>query len=697
MTQTSQYSWKRIGLLIVLAYLFSFAVRMYWVYLYQGTDSFMWNNELMINTNDGYFFGSMAQKILEGMHLYNPRVLEGWHYAIVAFTVLFAKITPFSLETIILYMPALISSLVVIPIILIGKLYRNLPLGFFAALIGSVAWSYYNRTMVGYYDTDMFSAMAPMLILYFLLATIETEKNVYALFSALSILIYPFLYDSGLSLVYAMGIFYMIYMVVFHRQEKFTYYSIILISLALMGMPWYFKLVLIMGGYLLLKQNRLALQHLMIASGLAVLIFFITGNVFSLIYAKLMVYTVRGTQAQGLMFYQVAQTVREAGQIPFTLMANRISGSTLGVIVSLVGYIVLVVRHKSFILALPLIGIGVFSLVGGLRFTVFAVPVAAISAVYLFYSIVEVVTDKKELKVVLVGLFTLIMLVPNISHIIGYKVPTVFSKPEVELLEKLKNKGSDKDYIIAWWDYGYPLWFFTNKNTLIDGGKHQNDNYLVSRMLTTSSAKEAAQLSRISVETYVKSGYETISNTLFNNGLQTQVNVEDYFDELKAGAIEVPKATRDIYFYLPLRMLSILPTVKVFSNIDLSTGRKISDSFFYQATSFKQNNEIIDLGSGVNFNQKTGLIHLANQEIPINKVVTVGMNPSQKVQTSVQSIHKSAPLVILILQAYNKILILDQEMYNSMYIQMFFLENYDHNLFEAVELSPYAKIYKVKI
>ena len=56
-------------------------------------------------------------------------------------------------------MPAIISSLVVIPIILIARLYNQTLWGFFAALLGSIAWSYYNRTMAGYYDTDMFSAI----------------------------------------------------------------------------------------------------------------------------------------------------------------------------------------------------------------------------------------------------------------------------------------------------------------------------------------------------------------------------------------------------------------------------------------------------------------------------------------------------------------------------------------------------------
>ncbi len=160
---------KEIFLMMAVAYLFSFMVRMIWVYQFQGNESFMWNGQLMINTNDGYFFASGAQKWLDGTLQYNPRVPELFYTAAVTLSTFAAKYLPFSLDTVVLYMPAVISSLVVIPMILIGRLFGMIQVGFFAALLGSIAWSYYNRTMIGYFDTDMFSAMAPMFILYFLM------------------------------------------------------------------------------------------------------------------------------------------------------------------------------------------------------------------------------------------------------------------------------------------------------------------------------------------------------------------------------------------------------------------------------------------------------------------------------------------------------------------------------------------------
>ena len=202
-----------------------------------------------------------------------------WANGIIFFTVLFAKITPFSFGNSYLYMPTVISSLVVIPIILISRLYNQSIWGFFAAFLGSIAWSYYNRTMIGYYDTDMFSAMAPMFILYFLMKSTMDFTPRSALYAALAIAIYPFLYDAGASIVYAMGILYAVYMMFYHRNEDTTYMSIILVFFALVPFPfaapfnYLIKIAIVIALYFILQKSSIEQKKLMIISVILFLLF----------------------------------------------------------------------------------------------------------------------------------------------------------------------------------------------------------------------------------------------------------------------------------------------------------------------------------------------------------------------------------------------------------------------------------------
>ena len=687
--------------LMLLAYIFSFAMRMIWVYQFQDNPAFYWNGQMMINTNDGYFFAAGAQKELFGLHMDNPRVFGMWDYGVIFFTTLFAKITPFSLETIILYMPTVISSLVVVPIILIARLYKETLWGFFAALLGSIAWSYYNRTMTGYYDTDMFSAMAPMFILFFLMKSTIDFNLRSALYAAIAIVLYPFLYDQGQAIVYAMGLIYAAYMVWFHRDEKTTYASLILIFLALMPLgldkplTYVIQLILLLIVYAVLQKGKAEEKHLMIASGVLLLLFLFLGNVFGLILGKIFSYTITGTKESGLHFYAVNQTVREAGQIPFSVFANRISGSQVGVILSLIGYIVLVLRHKAFILALPLVGIGIFALFGGLRFTVYAVPIAAMSAVYLFF-VAGDLFKKEKIKYAFVVLATAAMIYPNVTHIIGYRVPTVLNKAEVQDLDKLNTIASGRDYTLSWWDYGYPIWYYSDTSTLIDGGKHDNDNFIISKIMQTTSSELAANLSRLAVETYVDSNYSVVADTLFKNGKEDQVDPNILLGELESGSYDLPQKTRDIYLYLPYRMLNIFPTVAVFGNLDLTTGKAERRITFYPTSAVNNKDGVLSFANGIVFDAKKGMIAMGQQQVPVKNFIVTQLTKDGKSQIQSQRYHADGPLVVVYMKSYGQFVVMDTETFNSMYVQMFILGKYDKNLFELVVSSPYSKIYKLK-
>ena len=682
---------------MAIAYTFSILIRMIWVYQFQGTEDFYWNNQLMINTNDGYYFASALENLLFGSHAHNPQVMASFNSypGVIYASALFVKILPVSLESVILFMPAFISSLVVIPIILISRFFNLQILGFLSALLGSIAWSYYNRTMVGYYDSDMFAVVLQMFVVYAFMSILVEHKFSSMVFLFISISVYPFFYPQGLSLIYAMYFIYIAYALIVDKNRDVTYISIILIALALSPISVLIKLIALILILVLFKLKKMEIKYWQVLALMVFMFFLFNANVFGLIYEKAFGYIDRGTEESGLHFYQVIQTVREAGKIPFSVMANRISGSSLGLVIALAGYILLVLRHKQFLIALPLIGIGLFSLWGGLRFTVYAVPIAAMGAVFFVYFLASYVSATRLRYMFIVSLVGF-LIYPNIIHIIEYKVPTVFHKQEVALLDQLKQEGSDKDYVVAWWDYGYPLWFYTHKNTLIDGGKHHNDNYIVSKILTSTSQKEAAALSRIAVETYVASGYKNVANTLFRNRQEDQINVENFFEELQADTIPIPKATRNVYLYLPYRMLDIFPTVKVFSNIDLETGKKPSNPFFFKASAMTQEKEKINFGRGVSFDQTTGMLSVGPNTVALHQMVTAGMKQDGSLGVVKQNVHTDASLTMLVLKNYNSVLILDKEMYESVYIQMFFLGNYDKDLFELVESSPYAKVYKVK-
>ncbi|BCD62557.1 dolichyl-diphosphooligosaccharide---protein glycosyltransferase [Nitratiruptor sp. YY08-26] len=698
-------------LAIVVAYLFSYLLHLYWIGWASHNPEFFWNGQLMINNVDGYFFGSGAQKILYHLHLDNPRLLDIWRYGTAVLTAYIVKLLPISLDTAMLYLPPVISSLVVIPVILIGRLYGNLLWGFLSALIASIGWSYYNRTLAGYYDTDMFSAMLPMFILFFLLAAVKYRSLNYILAASLTVILYPWLYDQGLSIVYAMGIMMFLYLVILYRNEKFSYQAIIIFSFALMPIFWVLKLFLVLILWYLLKTYDTELRKLQIAAGVSVLAFLLLGNVFGIILHKVFSYTSKTEQISGLHFLNVNETVREAGKIPFEVVADRIVGSLLGLVIAVVGYILLLVRNKEFIIALPLWGIGFFAYFGGLRFTVYAVPIAAMSAVYFFFWLSERF-EARKIRMAIVSLGTLFVLTPNITHITGccekiswldgikgfyplksypYLTPTTLLKSEVALLDELNKKSSPKDYAITWWDYGYPIWYYGDVNTLIDGGKHNEDNFLVSKILSTSNQRLAANLAKLSIKVYTDTN-KTVAPQLFIKKGKT-INVDKFFTKISSKEYKSPKLNRNIYLILPHRMFNIFPTVTYFSQRNLNTGEVYRREFYYKNRIMQKGNKLYIGQLIVDLQRATVLI--GNQQVPIKSVYIVGIDRSGKSHYKEQKIRDKG-INLIINKSFGEALLADDMYLHSTFFQMYLFDKYDPELFEPVIISPWMKIYRIK-
>ena len=710
---------KQTVIFILIAFAFSIALRLIWVYQFNDAEQFKFNNSFMINTNDGYYYAEGARDILAGITK-NSNDLSPLQSAASFLTAVVVKIVPFSFEEVIFYMPAFFSSLLVIPIILIGRLLGRVEVGFIAALIASIAWSYYNRTMVGYYDTDLLNIVFPTFLLWSLIWAIKTKQDKYLLFTALDIIAYRWWYPQSYSLEFAFfGLIFVYFLYEYFKNKDFTtsFYILTLLSFmmfAMMQFDGYIRLFIILGLFVFLKfKKELFLKYLYYIFVLSIVLFLVSGG-FEPIWNQLKGYVFKDAislvgEDLKLHYFTVMQTIREAGSIPFETFANRISGHTITFIFSIFGYIYLSYKHKVMLLGIPMIGLGFLAMSSGLRFTIYAVPILALGISFL---IVELSNLAKNniVKYSLMTVLTIAVLIPNILHIISYKVPTVFTQNEVKVLDKLKKIASREDYVVSWWDYGYPIRYYADVKTLSDGGKHSGSVNFPTSYALTNNQDVAAKMLRLDVEytekTFkIKKEDENKSKDekrVINTNI-AQMTLDYKFDDTNdflyslQTDIKLPAKTRDIYLYLPNRMLNIYPTVEVFSNLDLMTGIKKQRSFFYKAQRFNNTKEFINLGNNIKILKKSGQVQIGNKKVPLARFVTTQYLTNGKLDVKVQTLNISANLNVIFMKNYNQILLVDNKTYNSTYFKLFVLEQYDKNIYEKVISTPLAKVYKLKI
>lgn len=686
-------------LLIIITYVFSLSLRYIWVFDFQSIAQFHWHNELMINTNDGYWYAEGARDILQGHH--EPNDLSPVAEPLSILTAWLSKIIPVSFETLILYMPAFLGSLIVIPTILIGRTLGQTSIGFIAALIASITNSYYNRTMTGYYDTDMLTIVLPLFAIYFIILAITHQRNRFLIPVTIAFTLNQWWYPQSYSLNTAILVMTLIYTLVFERKNHHFYKIVLFIIIGVLSLPMWLKLILALGIFTFFHfRPALDQKWFWLVFTAIVVIYFATGGV-DPIWAQLKGYLFRehvSAEAGELHFFNVAQTVREAGNIPFNVFAERISGHTITFLIACVGYALAVVAYRPLLVTLPLVGLGFIAMSAGLRFTIYAVAPMAIGFAYLLILITRPI-EKAWLKYVVLSVFTAAALYPNYLHIEEYKAPTVFTSEEVSVLEQLGKTAGHEDYVITWWDYGYPIRYYSDVKTLVDGGKHSGDvNYPASYILTQPQ-QNAANMARLSVE-YTEQGYETNnSNEIIGNMLKAyKVNsIDDLMVNVQLNPASLPRATRNVYLYLPLRMLDILPTITFFSYLDLKhPDDKLQQPFFYMTQDIQNTAKTVELGNNISILKDKNMLKLGNQEVPIKSFFQVGYDANKKLVTNQQQF-SSEGLNVIYMASYGRFLLVDDFYLNSTYIQLFIFDRYDKNLFEPVILDPMNKVYKLKL
>ena len=320
-----------------------------------------------------------------------------------------AKLPMLSVEQSMTYMPAFFGGLLAIPLVLMGRLLGSTWWGF----IGASAHSYFNRTMAGYFDTDMFSVTLPALALYFFLRAL-CQRNLWpAVAGAVTLFIYPFFYRSGIPVAVALGIAFAGYQLVFHWREVMSWKSVVPVALAIVFMDgswgeviienptaWLLKLIAIIGSAAALhwipvfrSDSNLPNWPVRTATGMAMVAVIFFSSPFATVRNKVYQYlpsetaaVTTKTQTTQLQYKNVISTIQEARGIDKRTWAIRISGTVVGFALTAIGYGLLVARHPQCLIALPLVGIGLFALMGGLRFTIHAVGIAALSVTWVFFA-----------------------------------------------------------------------------------------------------------------------------------------------------------------------------------------------------------------------------------------------------------------------------------------------------------------------
>ncbi len=361
---------------IILTYAFCAFLRCYWIAWAGDIDQFIFNGQLMINTNDGYFFAEGARDILAGFH--QPNDLSAVEQPLSQFTALLARILPVRLETLFIYMPVFLGALVVVPLVLIGREFGSLLFGVVSGLLVALVPSFYARTNGGYYDTDIYTLFFPLLVGYALIRLYnERDFLSLALVAACALVANWFHYQTNV-FIFAGGALFAVAAFMQERRNWLLYIGVLLAALASTDMPLLVKLiaiVIVLAVTKLRPQSAFSLYGV-VAVGVLALAFMVIGGTFQTMLEKVLYYAVSGDEvdakSKDFAFYDVSQTISEAQKVGFFDSLLYVFPSKLLVLCSVVGFVALCWKRREVLYFLPMCVLGLLSFKAGVRFTMYS-------------------------------------------------------------------------------------------------------------------------------------------------------------------------------------------------------------------------------------------------------------------------------------------------------------------------------------
>ena len=704
---------REIFMLIALAYVFGVVCRLFYVAWAGGIEQFYFNGEIMVNTNDAFANAEGARDMLGGFH--QAHDLSPYGGSIPTFTFLLAKILPVKFESIIFYMSVFLAPLIAAPLILIAKEYKILSAGVAAAFIASILPAYYGRTLAGYYDSDMLNVTFPMLIIWALIRLADKKDENFALAPIITVF-YDWWYQSSYALNSAIIVMFLLYTLVFDRKNLASYKAIILMLFAVINFDAYYegedlvvnyvlilKLGLICGLYALMKikPQIFGTKTLALLAAIAIALFAAFGGI-DPILNRLLFYVMGSTSTKiaTLHFFDTRSTIVEAIGASWTKFIFDASGDLVIFIISIIGIILAMMKLRSFWLVMPILLLGLFSLVGGNRFIMYVAPIMAFGFGYFLYFLLHSVELRSQIRNLAFFSLTLAAIIPSVNFIFEYKVAPIITKDAVAHLANFKQKTNRDDYTLSWWDYGYLIRYYADVKTLSDpGAQSGEDSFPVSFSLIKDQTA-SANMARLNTE-YVKMRFdkkfdENVTSTLMQMQKDYgEPDVNKFLASLDDKNFKLPQKTTDVYYVLLPQMVRIIPQIVKFSMLDLVTGKPFEAPSFYMGTIYNQKDGSIDIGSGFKLpGEEPEFVLDDGEKKPIHSWYKVNLKGGKTEITS-KIIDENAKVRVVILPHYAVALLLDKKLFDSTFIQLFLFENYDKELFEPVILDPTVKIYKL--
>ena len=662
--------------------------------------AFFVGDEYLMATHDAYVFLAGAKGI--GNYVSDPftRMLAFMH-----------DITGVPLATIGFWAPIIFIPVLAIPVCLLARQLRLTEGGLTFGILATAGIGFLVRTRLGFCDTDLVNMVLPVSMVSTLAlwvngmnrsdrsdeAAYPVRQMLWAMLVGVlgkaSVNVYP---GSSSIVLPAFGLAALVGIWRVHRDDRLLLCDGLLLIFAVVFAGW--KGALLAGAWVALVLYRRDMPVRARLAGMAVILVAViaVGNFWEVVQAliyRLYLYTKVGTpdmvvNATGMRLPDIAQSVREAQNLDWSLVGPRLGGNWIVFGLGMIGFGFVVWRKPALIVFLPFLALGLASVKFGNRFAMYGTVGIGMGLGLGISELMVMLKQSQGRRWIAQLSMACVALWPSADFMQQVGPVPVLPQSYAQTFVELRGKTELDALLWQWWDYGYAGQYYAERATFGDGSRQSGPwLYPLARVHCASSSRESAQLMRYFGQAMRDSG--SVNNTdartaLFKGNPVAEIQKMDakaarqFVSDLAQG--ETVSTTVPNYFVVSWENLRLAGWISYYGNWDIVTGTSSPG-------------KMQQVRGEVRIDSSSGSLAVNGQPMPIDSLDVVEENGTRHFEWQ-----NGSGSHVLINQAARQVFLMDQKMYRSMMVQMLISPpgNFAEDFTLVIDRYPWVRAYKVK-
>ena len=689
------------GLAISIAIFLTVAIRVVEYPAWQ-VESLMVNGEPLMATHDAYAWLAGAKGV--------------GYYTVSRFAAMIRLIhdlTGIALGTIGFWLPVVVVPMLAIPACLLARVLRMSEAGVVFSVLTGSSLGYLVRTRLGFCDTDLVSLFFPVIFVGTLIVwvssqsrslwqdtddfNVSTWQNIFLLlltgfFGMANVFFYP---KGGSLLLAILGVAAFVCLVLSRRGRRphvccgfVLVYSMIYGGIfGLIGA--FLALLLLASPHILQRRDGLAML-LFLSIGVAYLT-----DLHSLVlrYATMVLdYSKISdielvSNASSLKLPPIVQSVREAQNLQWGQVMDRIAGSSIIFILGLISYIFAVVRRPPLLIFFPFLILGLASVKLGNRFAMYGGVALGAGLGFGLAELMRILKQSQGRRwIVQLGLCCFVFW--PVGKMMSEMTPVpVLPKVYAHTFLEFRDSAEPEARLWQWWDYGYAGQYYAERATFGDGGMHDGPwLYPLAKIHASDSPRQASQLMRFVTLSQSNSLNDDSpakyywSNPVAEFQRMGPRESSEFVDNLAVNDLDLPADIPAQYFVVAWENLRLASWISYYGTWDVVTGTSSPG-------------KIQQVRGDIRFDSTTGTLGVNGKSQPIDSLDIIDDNQSKRFEWP-----SGTGMHVLLNQMSKQVFLMDSKMYRSMMVQMLIADpkSFEPHFELVDDKFPWTRVYRAK-